>query len=303
MGHEFRGGKLKESARASDRQARLQVREHEGCLEIECVTDLDGETVRRLLLFRDDSPMIRLRVEGRAAEGRTVTARFATGVAATKLTMDASGGTITRPLKRFYDPTFWPLQSFAHIRDDAGGQGVALCLGMPGAMSCGPDGQLEAIVLRNAVRERAYGLMPFLGLPVSGHERSVHALEYSIVFTPSGDWQDASVPLVARSVLDSPWETAGRAELRVLAESVVTTDRADIVVAAVKPASRGEGIVARLLTLNPAGSPVAISVLDRTVKAAFLCDARERDLGPLQIRANTVRLNMPGTIATVRLLT
>jgi hypothetical protein len=303
MGHEFRGGRLKEAARASDGPARLEVRDREGGLEIECAVDLDGETIRRLLLFRSDAAMIRLRVEGRAAEGHTVTVRFATGITATKLAMDASGGTISRPLKRLYDPTFWPLQSFAHVRDDAGGQGVAVCLGMPGAVSCGPDGRLEAVVLRNAVRERAYVLVPFLGLPVSGHERSAHALDYAILFTPGGDWQDAGVPRVARSVLDSPWDTTGSAELRELAESVATTDRADVVVAAVKPASRGEGIIARLLTLNPAGPPVAVSVRDRTLRAAFLCDARERDLAPLETQANTVRLKMPGTIATIRLLT
>ena len=50
-------------------------------------------------------------------------------------------------------------------------------------------------------------------------------------------------------------------------------------------------------------STSGVSDYERTVRAAFLCDARERDLAPLEILTNTVRLQMPGTIATIRLLT
>jgi hypothetical protein len=38
------------------------------------------------------------------------------------------------------------------------------------------------------------------------------------------------------------------------------------------------------------------------VREAFLCDARERDLQPLEIRDGRIHLTMPGTIASVRLL-
>ncbi len=303
MGHEFRGGVFKEATRASDRPARLQVRERDSGLEVVCVTDLDGETIHRLIWFRSDSPVIRLRVEGRAAERRTVTVRFSTNLSASRIVMDAPGAVIVRAPEKLYAPTFWPLHQFVHVQDNADGRGVALCLGMPGAVSCRPDGRLEVIALRNATRERAFGFLPLLAMPVSGREQSIHAFDYAILFTPAGDWRQNGIPLVAHSIVDSPWDTTGRAKLRELAASVVTTDRAEVVVTAVKPASRGDGLIARLSTLTSPGSPVAVSIRDRTVKAAFLCDARERDLEALEVRAGTAHLTMPGTIATVRLLT
>lgn len=303
MGHEFRGGVFKEATRASDRPARLQVRERDSGLEVVCVTELDGETIHRLIWFRSDSPVIRLRVEGRAAERRTVTVRFSTNLSASRIVMDAPGAVIVRAPEKLYAPTFWPLHQFVHVQDNADGRGVALCLGMPGAVSCRPDGRLEVIALRNATRERAFGFLPLLAMPVSGREQSIHAFDYAILFTPAGDWRQNGIPLVAHSIVDSPWDTTGRAKLRELAASVVTTDRAEVVVTAVKPASRGDGLIARLSTLTSPGSPVAVSIRDRTVKAAFLCDARERDLEALEVRAGTAHLTMPGTIATVRLLT
>jgi hypothetical protein len=35
---------------------------------------------------------------------------------------------------------------------------------------------------------------------------------------------------------------------------------------------------------------------------AFLCDARERDLEPLEVQDSAVRVVMPGTVSTIRLL-
>jgi hypothetical protein len=201
-----------------------------------------------------------------------------------------------------YNPTFWPLQHFMHLQDDASGGGLALCLGMPGAASYRRDGRLEAIALRNATCERAFGLFPLLGLPAVGHERASHTFDYAILFTPAGDWRENGIPLVAHSIADNPWDTTGHAELRALAASAVTTNRPEVAVTAVKPASRGEGLIVRLSTLTVSGSPVDVTIRDRHLKAGFLCDARERDLKPLEVHGQTARLVMPGAIATVRLL-
>jgi hypothetical protein len=189
-----------------------------------------------------------------------------------------------------------------HLQDDASGRGLALCLGMPGAASYRPDGRLETIALRNATCERAFGLFPLLGLPAVGHERASHTFGYAILFTPAGDWLENGILQVAQSIQDNPWDTTGYAELRALAASAVTTDQPEVVVVAVKPASRGEGLIVRLSTLTYFGLPVAVTVRDRRLKAAFLCDARERDRRPLEVHGQTARLVMPGTIATVRLL-
>ncbi len=302
MGHEFWGGRFKEMHRASERPAQLKVRELEGGLEVACVTELDGQTMQRLMWFRSASPVIRFRVEGLAAERRTVTVRFATSVSASRLVMDAVGGIVVRPPQRIYNPTFWPIQHFVHFQDDANGSGLALCLGMPGAASYRRDGRLEVIALRNATCERAFGLFPLLGLPAVGHERASHTFDCAILFTPAGDWHENGILQVALSLQDNPWDTSGYAELHALAASVVTTDRAEVVVTAVKPASRGEGIIVRLSALTGFGAPVDVTIRDRHLKAAFLCDARERDIKPLEVQGQTARLTMPGTIATVRLV-
>jgi hypothetical protein len=294
MGHEFCGGKFKELGKSSEHPARLEVRENEGSLEVSCVSELGGETIRRQLWFRADSPVIRLRIMGRAAERCTVTARFSTSLSPRQLVMDQPGGVVTRPLQRIYKPTFWPLQHFVHIRDATHGNGIALFLAMPGAISCGPDGLLEIVALRNAVQERAFGMLPLLGLPASGREQSPYAFDYALLFTEAGDWRDNSIPVMARQVFDS--------ELRELTASLVTTSQPDVFVTAVKPASRGEGIIVRLFTFTSFKRMVDVTIQNHPLKSAFLCDARERDIEPLEVQGQTVRLKMPGALATLRLL-
>ncbi|MGB7117660.1 MAG: hypothetical protein WBD56_16090 [Anaerolineales bacterium] len=49
-------------------------------------------------------------------------------------------------------------------------------------------------------------------------------------------------------------------------------------------------------------SDVMVTAHHFPVVKAFLWDARERDLGSLDVRNGTVQLVMPGTIAAIRLL-
>jgi alpha-mannosidase len=71
---------------------------------------------------------------------------------------------------------------------------------------------------------------------------------------------------------------------------------------AIKPASRGEGVIVRLYALVSPESDVLVTAHHFPVVKAFLCDTRERDLESLEVRDGTVQLAMPGTIATIRLL-
>jgi hypothetical protein len=303
MGMEFRGGVFKEVGRASGKPARLQVHERDAGLEIVCDADFAGEKVRRRLWLAGDSPVIRMRVEGRAAEKRTISVRFNPELSANQLLMDQPGCVVSRPPQKFFDPTFWPLQSFVHLRDASEGWGLALLEAMPGAVSYRPGHGLEAVALRNATRERAFGFVPILGIPASGRERLGHIFDYAIRFTQAGDWRDNGISQTARALADSPWETTERAALRECAAGSVTTDRPDVTVEAVKPASRGKGMIVRLATLAASGSTVSVTARHRSIRDAFLCDARERDLEALEIRGGSVHLRMPGGITTVRLLT
>ncbi|MEJ2735781.1 MAG: hypothetical protein P8189_19825 [Anaerolineae bacterium] len=302
MGHEFFGGALTEIHRGSDRPAALHVQARDGGLEIVSESEHEGLTIRRRYWFRADVPWIRLRVEGRAAKRRTVTVRFHTGLSAGSLIMDQPGGVVVRATNKIYNPTFWPLQHFLHLQDKEGGPGLALWLRRPGAICYRPEGILEVVALRNATRERAFGVLPIPATPATGHERSSSTLEYAIWFTPPGDWREHSVASTSFRLVGRGWGADGEAELHRLAASVVTVDRSDVAITAVKPASRGQGLIVRLQTYTTPGPPVTVLAPGRSVDVAFLCDARERNLEPLPVRDGAVHLTMPGNIATVRLL-
>jgi hypothetical protein len=300
MGHEFKGGMFKEAAMTSNRSTQLDIREHDGGLELSCVVDLDGHAVSRCMLFKNDSPVIQMSAEGRAADRRTVCVRFDTGLSPAELAMDVPGGVVVRPLKKGYDPTFWPAQRFVHVRDRASDNGLAVLLALPGAVSCNAGGQLEVVTLRNAPREKMYGLIPIPAMPATGHERSSYRLEYALLFTESGGWRENSIDVLP--MIQSPLADDDMAPIRSLVKDIVTADRDDVTVTAIKPASRGHGIIVRLLTYANHSTKVKLTMRDRAVVDAYLCDARERDLGRLEVSDGIVRMIMPGNIATVRLI-
>ena len=216
--------------------------------------------------------------------------------------MDTPGGVIVRPPMRNYNPTFWPFQHFAHIQDDGKGRGLAVLQTMPGAISYQSDGNLELVALRNATREKAFGFIGIPGNPASGHERTSYAFDYALMFTQSGDWYNNDIHLIERSIQYSPWEDSQRPLLSSLVAAIVTTDCLDIQVMAVKPASRGEGVIVRLYTPTLPKLPLVVNAHHFMVREAFLCDARERDLKPLEVKDGNVIVKMPGAVATIRML-
>ena len=299
MGLEFAGGIWKESMRAGNRSIPIQIQEHDRDLEIISSVELNGETIQRRIWFNNDSPLIHFRIEGKAAEGYSVTVRFATGISSSNLQMDTPGGIIARPPQKIYDPTFWPLHHFVHLQDDNTGRGIAVLQSMPGAISYRSDGQLELIAMRNATREKVFGVIGIPGNPASGHEQESYAYEFALLMTQNGDWQDNKIHLMAK---DSPWNNSKDIALYTLTDSVITCDHPDVRITAIKSASRGDGIIVRLYTPIVPTLPVLLTTPHFKVKTAFLCDARERDLEVLELENSRVRITMPGTIATIRLL-
>jgi alpha-mannosidase len=306
MGHEYSGGFLRRETAASDRPVRLQIREEGDSLEVVSEVDLAGQRIRRQLWFGSDSPLILGRVEGRAAARRTVALSFETGLAASGLAMAQPGGVVERPLRRWYEPTFWPLQHFVHVQEPDDGRGLAAFVRFPAAVSCSEGGRLELVALRNATRERAYGVLPLPATPAKGYEREEYAFEYALLFTHTGDWRVNDLPALARALYQGPWRDRATRELWDWADAAVRVTGpegvpADVTVSALKPASRGEGLILRLVALAAPEDPVTIELRGQSIRVATLCDARERDLEELPLQSGRLRLRMPGPIVTLRI--
>ena len=302
MGHEFSGGIWKESARASHHPDEIQINERNNGLEISSSAELNGQTISRRMWFSNNSPVIYCRVEGIAPEGHSITVRFSTSISSKHLVMDTPGGIVVRPPKRIYDPTFWPLHNFVHLHDDDTGYGLAILQPRPGAVSYQPDGQVELVAMRNATKEKVYGLIGIPGNPASGHERETYVFDYAFLFTQQGNWKDNNIHHLAQSITNNPWSHYRDTALQGLADSIVRTDCADVRVMAVKPASRGEGIIVRLYAPVLPESAVVVTSDHFKAKNAFLCDARERDIEPLKVQDGAIRVEMTGTVTTIRLL-
>jgi alpha-mannosidase len=271
-------------------------------LEVSWSSVLGGEEISRAIWIHVDSPIIHVRLQGRAPKRRTVTAAFYTGITADGFLMDTPGGVVSRSCEKGYSPTFWPFQHFLHIRDDGSRRGLALYQNLPGAASFSPDGTLQVVALRNAPRERAYHVLPLAGNPAKGYERDTFTFVYALEFTRDGDWIENKLAQKAYARELNPWADPADTCLRQLAEGQIRTNRTDVWVRANKPASRGRGHIVRLYTLTGPHQAVTLRSVHREIQEAYLCDARERDIRPLEVRDGIAHVTLPGTITTVRLI-
>jgi len=289
MGHEFRGGRWKVAEAASRTPATMTVEATPAGLAVHTTHHLNGETIRRTTWFRDDSPAIRCRVSGKAAAGYTINVRLYPGLAFNPLHMDAAGGVVTRPPTRVYDPTYWAFQHVAHLEGEE--EGMAVLQRYPGAIAYQPrDGWVELVALRNATKEKAWGLVPILANPAKGEVRDPYDFDYAFQFIEGGDG-------VGPSLYTLPATLFPQRE----APALFTVNREDVTITAVKPAWRGEGVIVRLVAPRAPGT-VRLTSQSMPVEKAVLCDARERDLADLTVDDDHVTLEMTGTIATVRVM-
>ncbi len=296
MGHEFRGGMFKPTARAGDQPIQVDIGELNGGLQMHWESQLDGEMIQRAMWFHNDDPFIRLRVQGRAATQHTVTVRLRTGQTASRLLMDTSGGLVSRPQHKIYTPTFWPLYHLACVQHEAAPWSLVIAQAYPGAIACLDDGDIELVALRNATRERAFGFVPLLANPAAGYEKEIYSFDYAISVIPSGEQPGNNLLALAYGDWSRPWQ-AGLPQ----PHSILTTAPDTVQILAIKPACRQAGLVVRLYTPIPSEQPVQL-IAGRDIQAACLCDARERDLAALPVDRNTVSVHMSGVLATIRLV-
>ena len=304
MGYEFPGGVFREIQRSSQKAAPLNVDELDGCLNVTCISEMDGIQITRRLWVWNELPAIHCRVEGRAAEGRTLVAHFETGIKTEQLVMDEPGGVVSRPYQKYYQPTFWPFQSFIHLAQAGSGSGAAFFRGMPGAGAYSLGGAFELVTHRNAVQETAFGFIHFPGMPVAGHERHFTSLDYGVLFLEKGDWLENRLIGQARKVLQiGVDEPTALDRFQLLADASFRVDPPFVEILAIKPAAHVPGMILRIYAPQSTGQPVTIVAMDSQVKTAFLCDARERRMCPLEVNDGRISLTMPGSIASILLQT
>lgn len=301
MGHEYLGGRFREIARASERRARIEAHESAGRLTIVVRCELSGRSVTRCAWLRADSPIVRLHVDGAAAAHRTVTCRFPTTSAAQVLSMNVPGGVVRRPMRKLYDPTFWPARSFAHV-EDPGGWGLAAFLGGPACVAMTSPGVLEWVVLRHAPLEKAFGFIPLPAHPASGVGTAEDGVEYAVWLTGPGDYRAHHLPCHVRKSLRAGLSAPGAIDLDAIANEKIVTDHPDVLVSAIKVASRGDGHVVRLRGYRP-GERIEVTLRCAVgpIRSATLCDARERDIAPLVVDGGCARVSIERAITSVRI--
>ena len=297
MGNEFPGGTYRIASRISQSPARLQARLVGGCLEVTCTALIDGLPVTRRLWVGCSLPGLHFQVEGVAAEGHTLAVRFKTGLEAQALVMDEPGGVVQRPVMRHYQPTYWPVHNFVQVEN------LAFLRGTPGGCAWLGDGSFELVSHRNAPQETAWGFLKFPGMPVKGHEASNSCLDYGVLFLPGGDWRENRLFQQRREVLQLGLEEPTLEQQWVaLVKTAFHVQPETVQVLALKPAGQGSGVVLRIFAPGTAGEVIRITPLEKRVETAWLCDARERRLAPLEIQDGVILLSMPGAIATIWIL-
>ncbi|MBN2028400.1 MAG: hypothetical protein JW854_16745, partial [Actinobacteria bacterium] len=289
--------------RISMRSSEIGAAEVDGALEVTVEAYLEGNRVMRKLWFRDDSPVVWMRLAGTADGHRTVVSRFPTLLRPESVVMDVTGGVVRRPFTKLFRPTFWAAKSFAFMRDEEGGTGLAVFLGGPAAVSCDADGALEFVALRNTRKEKAFYVLPLLGNPAAGADYGEQHLDYALCFTAAGDWYDNRLHVLAPHVLHPHWKDSPHSRQQESGDGMCDLDNDDVWVLAAKRAMRGGGLIVRLYSPAPSGGEVSVALRDKRITGAVLCDARERDLAELQVTDGRALVPWSCSIITLRLST
>jgi alpha-mannosidase len=158
------------------------------------------------------------------------------------------------------------------------------------------------VALRNAPKERAFGFIPVLAHPAGGSDDGEHVFEYAIRFTPRGDFRANRIAFTARQVLrELPCAPEGL-EMELLAKGTLVVDHPEIMVTAMKIASRGEGVIARLQSFAAGPTEIHLHSPIRPIRSAWTCDARERDLAALPVHDGSVHASLERSITSIRLV-
>jgi alpha-mannosidase len=101
--------------------------------------------------------------------------------------------------------------------------------------------------------------------------------------------------------MSDSWIDPQAPDMQKLADSLVRLDRQDVVVAAVKKAESGEGVIIRLFKYADGPVSVNLDFKGKPVKQAFLADGLERAEAPLLLKDGKVQVPMNYALATILL--
>ncbi len=303
MGHEFKGGYLKEMHLASQEKVSYTIVENEDHLILQRKIKLKGETIQQNLIFYVDSPLVFGQIIGRAPEKSTITLRFYPQQAIDQLRMAQPGGLINRQPQKIYSPTYWPMQDFCCTLHDDEKTGIVFYTTQPTAAAVLESGAIELVVLRNAIHETAFGFLGIPANPAKGFEKQTCTFEYAFDITDSTAVDEKKMirnvnRIKAKFLKQSPSEPA----MQAIADQIQINSKSAIKVMAFKPAHRGEGFILRLRVYQPCDEPISIGFKDILPIKAFLCDARERDIHELAISNKMIQIQEGKPIITIRVL-
>jgi hypothetical protein len=303
MGHEFKGGYLREMAKASQMPVQLSIVESQTSLRVRGEIVFDGETIIRELIFSCNDPRIRGKVTGRAPARTSIMLRFTPAFSHSRLQMVQPGGVIERPLVKIYAPTYWPMQNFVHAWTDEEQPGFAMLTTQPTAVASLDGQSIEWIPLRNATHETAFGFIGIPANPATGFEKQSCTFEYAFGITTKGSWQENALESGGWQLVENTRSLSQREAINQQLQQQVSI-KADfpVNVTALKHAHHGQGWILRLRAYRLDGDPVQVMLPSLRIHQAWLCDAREQDIAPLEVIDGWIHVPMKLPLASLRLL-
>jgi hypothetical protein len=311
MGQELHHGRWKRRDRSGVQRGTLRVEERpDGRLDVHNTVPIDGIMAEVVVSIGPSTSALVVRTTLAPRLRRTVTLAIRQRGSIGELLMHQPGGVVARGLRRFYEPTFWPLHSFAATlppsdrsaderAESATARGAVVAVAVPTALHADADGTIEVVVARTAVKEVAFGVVPVMA-PAWGRKWGVQSAAVAFGWSASGD--DAAriaegrrlraVVDVAAGLAAPPW--------------LVVSDDPLVEVITVKPADRGDGTIVRLRNWDQSRRTrlVRLSVAEPNlpgIASAWLTDSRERDIAPLATAGGRALVQLATTYATVRL--
>ncbi len=310
MGMEYIGGtfELVETPSRPRSLTKLTISPNDN-LEIHTCSRLDGMDIERWYrIMRVDKigPIIVTALRLAPRKDRTVTVRVGHESEMKSAIMDMPGGWVVRPSKNYYEPTFWPFQSFAYLGTSSGLE-LGVFSSIPKAVAVRDEQRsLEVVLARNARMERHHRTVPVPGMPVYGTDGATVDVHLGLVRTLPGTLSPQLLRGLARRLSrictfepppGSPFSTTAR----MLAIDQVKVSGDDVEILAVKPAARGGGVIIRLQNWAQNSVICDLSVSPGRIDRAVICNALEDEISTLEVsEGRKVRAEIVGTLATVK---